>query len=181
VARNLELKARCRSLATARSTARALGARYEGVLHQVDTYFDVPSGRLKLREFRGRQPELIFYDRPSTADDAGRWSSYLVYPVRDVRQLKAVLVPEWPVRAIVRKQRQLFLLQNARIHLDNVKGLGSFIEFEVMLTSGRGQAEALYRRLREGFDIRPADLVGGSYVDLFSPLRRTRSLAILDK
>jgi adenylate cyclase class IV len=150
-----------------------LGARAEGRLSQTDTYLSVSTGRLKLREIRGGRSELIFYDRPSTNDRSGRWSAYVVYPVRDAVSLRARLKDTWPVRVVVRKQRRLFLLENARIHLDTVDRLGSFIEFEIMLTKGRGQAATLYRRLCDDFGIKRNDLVGGSYADLLDPLRRT--------
>lgn len=171
--RNLELKARCGSLREVLRTARLLGAREAGLLEQVDRYFDVPFGRLKLREIRGSGAELIYYDRPSTSDITGRWSSYLIYPVGDAKRLRATLSAAWSVRAVVRKRRRLFLLENARIHLDTVDGLGTFLEFEVVQTKGRAQAAAMYRRLCAGFDIRPSDLIGGSYVDMLRPLRRT--------
>lgn len=172
MAQNLELKARCRSLREAERTARALGAREAGVLHQVDTYFDVVTGRLKLREIRGQRSELIFYDRPSRDHRSGRWSSYIVYPLLGTGSLRSRLKVAWPVRVTVRKERRLYLLENARIHLDAVERLGSFIEFEVVLTKGRGQASALYRRLLDGFGIKRSDLIGGSYADLLHPLRR---------
>lgn len=173
MAQNLELKARCRSLTEAERIAYSLGARAAGVLHQVDTYFSVPTGRLKLREIRGRRSELIFYDRPSTDVRSGRWSSYVVFPVRATGPLRSTLNDAWSMRVTVRKKRRLYLLENARIHLDSVEGLGSFIEFEVMLTKGRKQAAALYRRLRDGFGIKRSDVIGGSYADLLRPLRRT--------
>lgn len=173
MAQNLELKARCRSLGEAVRTIRSLGARDGGVLHQVDTYFTVPFGRMKLRHVRGGQTELIFYDRPSTAGQKGRWSSYLVYPVMQPGRLMASLSKSWPIRVVVRKRRRLALLQNARIHLDEVEGLGSFVEFEVLLTGRRGQTQKLYHRLRSAFGIQRGDLIGGSYADLLRPLRCT--------
>jgi adenylate cyclase class IV len=171
VAQNLELKARCRSLSAASRIARSLGARAKGVLSQTDTYLGVPTGRLKLREMRGRSSELIFYDRPSSDSKSGRWSSYIVYPLRSAKSLRSSLSAAWPVRAVVRKRRRLFVLENARIHLDDVDRLGSFIEFEVMLTQGKGPSAALFRHLRESFGIRRKDLIAGSYADMLHPLR----------
>ena len=56
--------------------ARALGAELWGDLRQTDTYFNVPSGRLKLRETAGLQAELIAYERDEDAAD--RTSDYQI-------------------------------------------------------------------------------------------------------
>jgi hypothetical protein len=61
--RNIELKARCPDLARAAEAARKLGATRVGALRQHDTYFVVPTGRLKLREMDGKPAELVFYQR----------------------------------------------------------------------------------------------------------------------
>ncbi|MCU0453983.1 MAG: class IV adenylate cyclase [Bacteroidetes bacterium] len=181
MARNLELKARCQSLERAELLARRLGARRSHVLHQVDTYLDIPSGRLKLREVRGGRTELIFYDRPANASKDGRWSFYVVYPVIDRRRSVPALLRARPVAQVVKKRRVVYLFVNARIHLDEVEHLGQFIEFEVVMDHGAEQARRLYRALLEAFGIRTKDLIGGSYAEMPRPLRRKRRLAIFNK
>ncbi len=172
---NLELKARVASLSSVRAIARSLGASARLDVRQVDTYFKVPDGRLKLRRFGDGTGELIYYRRDTMPGSDGRWSSYLRYPVADLDSVLAELTARFGIRAVVRKRREVFLIRNARIHLDAVSGLGSFIEFEVVQMRGPRQARELFRQLRRAFGIRDAATIGGSYIDMISPpLRHKR-------
>ncbi len=162
--RNLELKASIDSLRRAEETARSLGARFAGTLRQVDTYFAVVRGRMKIRSIDGRRHELISYQRPDRR--SGRFSDYVVTPLDDPRALRRILARQLGIRAVVRKRRRLYLYRNARIHLDAVTGLGDFIEFEVLVTRGTAQAKALFAELKNAFDIRASRTIGGSYSDL---------------
>ncbi len=123
-------------------------------------------GRLKLREETSSVPELIYYDRSQSRSRAGRISSFIRIPVADPQGL----LRRWPQtresRVVVRKERWLYLYRNARIHLDAVKGLGTFIEFEVLLIEGKRQANRLLADLVEAFGIRKSDTIGGAYADL---------------
>jgi adenylate cyclase class 2 len=180
-ARNIELKARLRDLAAARETARRLATESLGIQQQIDTYFQCPEGRLKLRETAYLDPaaassplatalaassrnELIWYDRPDEAQ--AKQSDYQLIEVWDhrARQLKH----EMGIRVIVIKRREVFLHRNVRIHLDEVYGLGEFIEFEAVLGWGiddaAGHDQVAY--LERQFDLAPADLLSGSYADL---------------
>lgn len=172
---NLELKARVASLTSARAIARSLGALPHTVLRQVDTYIAVTDGRLKVRQIDEGTAELIYYRRDTKTGTDGRWSSYLRYPLTDPKRVLAELTARLGVRATVRKRREVYLIRNARIHLDDVSGLGSFIEFEVVQDRGPGQARRLFDQLRRAFRIRDAATIGGSYVDMIAPpLRQKR-------
>jgi adenylate cyclase class IV len=164
--RNIELKARVPSLAAARHTAQRLATGRLGLLHQVDTYFPVPRGRLKLREIEGQEAELIAYHRSDAAE--ARASDYQIVPVAHPRALKDALAAVLGTGAVVDKTREVFLYHNVRIHLDEVAGLGSFLEFEAVLggdiDASAGQAQVEY--LREQFAIAPGDLIAQSYSDL---------------
>lgn len=164
--RNLELKARDPDPARSAVACAELGAREEGVLEQTDTYFEVAAGRLKLREEAGRGAELIAYQRP----DESQWreSRYRIVPVADPASLQAALASTLGVKVVVAKRRRLFRLESAQIHLDEVRGLGDFIEFELYAEPG-SDLRAERRRLaslREAFEIADRDLVAGSYSDL---------------
>jgi adenylate cyclase class IV len=163
MATNLELKARFSPLETGHDCARRIGARFDGVLLQRDTYFRVSRGRLKLRECAGKGSELIFYEREESADE--RWSRYERVPVGDSEGLARVLGLSGGILAVVEKQRSLYTYQNARIHLDEVAGLGSFLEFEVV-GGEPGESAALMCLLREVFDIREEMIFRGSYSDM---------------
>ncbi|MEO6434421.1 MAG: class IV adenylate cyclase [Tepidisphaeraceae bacterium] len=164
--RNIELKARCADLARAADAARALGAADAGELRQLDTYFVVPSGRLKLRETDGKPAELIWYRR---ADDvAFRGSDYYVLPIPQPIETKVALISALGCRGEVRKRRQLLLWHNVRIHLDDVTGLGTFLEFEAVIGDDADEVVSMERlaRLREALDVRDEARVAVSYSDL---------------
>ena len=166
--RNLELKARCADLTAAEATARGLGAKAGGTLHQLDTYFATPGGRLKLRQINRGGGELIYYERAE--DDAVRWSNYYTAPIADCAALRDVLGRAYHVRLEVEKTRVLYLYRDARIHLDRVERLGTFLEFEApVATEGsadRERAQEIMEELMTAFGIRPADSVQASYADL---------------
>src|SRR5689334_15550162 len=111
--RNIELKARCRDLPAARAAAIALGAKAVGVLEQVDTYFHVQSGRLKLRETTGESAELIWYARADQTQF--RASDYQLVPMADASLAKMALTSALGVRGEVRKRRELLMWHNVRI------------------------------------------------------------------
>ena len=161
--RNLELKCRIASRAIACETARALGAQPQGVLVQEDTYFIVPHGRLKLREHHPGAAELVVYDRPHQTGD--RWSNYERIDVSGTTGLKDALSHALGVACVVRKKRHLFLTSHARIHIDEVEGLGTFLEFEVT-EEDRVIAEQTMTKLRKTFGLEGEEGIAGSYSDL---------------
>jgi predicted adenylyl cyclase CyaB len=163
MARNLELKARIRSVDRAEAAATACGAAFAEILRQVDTYFNVPRGRLKLRIIEGEGAELIFYERGEDREE--RWSIYENIPIPEPAKFRAVLEGALGVKVVVRKTRVLYKYHQCRIHIDTVERLGSFVEFEVP-DSGVVESEALMKVLREVFEIAPGDIVQASYSDL---------------
>ena len=71
------------------------------------------------------------------------------------------------VKGAVRKHRILYLLGNTRIHLDDVEGLGRFIEIEVVLPNGgaTGDGVATPEKLMEELSIGYADMIPSAYSD----------------
>jgi adenylate cyclase class IV len=174
--RNLETKARWADLGgLARQLDRA-GARFGGRLTQTDTYFAVPEARLKLREYTREQPdgraisgaELIRYERP---DDVGaRLSDYVRTSIDDPPACRLELAERHGIRGVVRKRRDLWLLDSTRIHLDSVEGLGEFVELETVYADGSEAAYAAeHERIRLFVGIEERDLVAGSYIDEIAP------------
>ncbi len=161
---NLEVKARVPSLSQTLPICKRIGAKRQGILYQRDTYFSVRRGRLKLREINGRQFELISYTRPTRTGK--RYSDYVVIPLTEPRAVKALCKSMFGVKAIIVKERTLFLYKNARIQLDKVRGLGSFIEFEVIVRHGKRQARQLMNFLIAEFGISRGQTIGGSYAEM---------------
>ncbi|MCS7305300.1 MAG: class IV adenylate cyclase [Thermoguttaceae bacterium] len=164
--KNIELKSRLGDLAEARKILATLEARYVGCQEQIDTYFRVGQGRLKLRQINGLQAELIWYDRPDQPQ--ARCSLYYRAPVANPETVKTVLAAALGIRGVVQKRREIFLWQNVRIHLDELPGMGTFLEFEAMLGPDQGEAEAQTQlaHLVQIFHIQSEDLLAGSYADL---------------
>ena len=169
--RNLELKASCPDLEAMRERAERLGARYAGAFAQRDTFFASGApGRLKLREVADGPAELIAYRR---ADLAGaRSSDYDIYPVADPDRLRGVLTAALGEAGVVEKRRWLYVLDHTRIHLDEVHGLGDFVELETVLDGAPdAEAHAELARIAAGLEIRRETLVAVAYVDLLAARR----------
>jgi predicted adenylyl cyclase CyaB len=119
-----------------------------------------------LRHFSPRRGELIAYEREDVA--GAKASSYLITATTEPDQLREVLTRALGVAGIVKKRRYLFLTGQTRIHLDDVEGLGKFLELEVVMLPGQPttEGEKIARDLMDKLGIRSADLIAGAYVDL---------------
>jgi predicted adenylyl cyclase CyaB len=165
--RNIELKARCSDLDAARRRAEALGARDAGVLRQRDTFFTAGRARLKLRDFGDGRAELISYVRPDAAE--ARASDYLISPVAQPELLAAVLSHALGASGVVVKTRHLLLHRHTRIHLDEVEGLGSFVELETVLgEQSEADARAELHDIVAALEIAAEDVVAVPYVELLA-------------
>jgi homotetrameric cytidine deaminase len=163
--RNLEIKARDPDPARSLERALALGAEDRGEIVQRDTYFARATGRLKLREQTPGDAELIQYRR---ADAGGpRASHYRIVPTPDAEALKAALDAALGTLVVVEKRRRLLLADHVRIHLDEVEGLGSFVELEAV----GDEDPAAIDRLRGQLEI--GEPIAGSYSDLLLDTRAT--------
>jgi predicted adenylyl cyclase CyaB len=161
----LELKARYEDLGKARALLK--GAEHVGTFRQVDSYFSTGEHRLKVRSVAGhKEGQLVYYERP---DEGGVKESYvLLADLPDAATVLEILRRTFPVQAEVRKTREIYRMQDVQVHLDEVKGLGRFIEFEMAL-SGEAEREEARRRLeslRSYFQIPEEDLMAASYSDL---------------
>lgn len=161
---NIEIKIRLRDFAAVRAKLKELGARPCGTLVQRDTYFSCPDGRLKLREFPGKPAQLIHYRRPETR--ASRLSSFHILRIDQPRPFAAFMGRVMPVLVVVSKKRVLYYVESARIHLDEVSGLGRFLEIESEVKKSRPAARALMARLMREFGINSRDCLRKSYSDL---------------
>lgn len=168
MASNIEIKARLsaeqvdriRKEACARSTVAAESQ------DQTDTFYEVPSGRLKLREQKPGPAMLIAYDRPDRLGP--KHSSYSFSPCVDPKSLHDALARSIGIRGVVEKQRQVIHVGQTRVHLDEVVGLGSFLELEVVLREGQTleEGEAIARKLMVVFEVEPESLIDVAYIDL---------------
>ena len=135
---NIEAKFRCPELGSVESRAQVFADNGPTILCQTDTYFEVPDGRLKLREFPDAPAELIGYSRADAA--ATRPSQWRIVTIDDPDSLKEILLGTCGLKTVVDKKRTLYLIGQTRVHLDEVEGLGSFVEIEVVLGEGDDEA-----------------------------------------
>ena len=166
MARNVEIKARARDFQRQSELARKISHAAPTELVQEDTFFRCAAGRLKLRAFSDGHGELIHYERSDSCEPCE--SCYDIHPTPAPESMERILSEALGVLAVVRKRRTLLLAGRTRIHLDEVEGLGRFIELEVVLSRDEalnaGVEEA--RRLMAALEIAETDLVETAYVDL---------------
>lgn len=174
-ARNLELKVRCspEQFAAIRSRALARCDNRLSVSRQVDTYFAVPTGRLKLREIvpadGAASAELIAYDRPD--EDGPRWSRYrrVPIPISEAMELRTALSETIGVAVVVAKTREVAIHGRTRIHLDVVDGLGPFVELEtVVADEDDAVADHELAAIVDALGLGPCATIAGSYADVLS-------------
>jgi predicted adenylyl cyclase CyaB len=108
---------------------------------------------------------MIHYHRPEA--EAVRASDYQVTPVRDA-QNAACLVPKGEPLVVVRKQREVLLIDNVRVHLDAVDGLGTFLELEAVVdaTHDDARCRAQVDDILAALGVAAGDLIRASYSDL---------------
>jgi predicted adenylyl cyclase CyaB len=171
MATNVEIKATVQDFAAVKSKAENLCGGPGEVINQEDTFFFAPKGRLKLRiiagkDGRSRKGQLIHYHRTDAAGP--KRSDYIIFETGEPDILKEVLGGALGLRGVVRKQRRLYWVGQTRIHLDQVEGLGSFLELEVVLRpdqpADEGEAIAIDLMYQLGID--QGSLIENAYIDL---------------
>lgn len=165
---NIEIKARCDDLEYIRTLLEQNGADYKGRDRQIDTYFKVPSGRLKLRQ-GNIENALIFYDRPDAAGPKRADVQLFRTDPAGSEQLYAILTAALDVKVVVDKQRDIYFIDNVKFHLDTVEGLGTFVEIEAIDETGIISPEKLQRQCEHYTklsNITDTDLINISYSDM---------------
>ena len=162
---NIEVKARCVNVQRAEENLNSIGAGLAGTFRQKDTYFKALSGRLKLREISSDEGQVVYYERSDVAGP--KRSDYEVASTSDPLSMRIVLKNIFGISVEVEKTRQVWLWENVRIHLDNVKDLGHFLELEALTEEqGVGESQSRIETLMRALEISTDDLVKGSYGDL---------------
>ncbi|MHC4618851.1 MAG: class IV adenylate cyclase [Planctomycetota bacterium] len=170
---DIEIKARCPNPEGIRTILKQKNAEFKGIDRQTDTYFKVAKGRLKLRE-GNIENSLIFYSRPNHAGP--KQSDVAIYQTNACPNLKEVLIGALGVLTKVKKQREIYFINNVKFHIDLVEKLGSFVEIEAIDSDGSIGRDKLLeqcRRYMELFGIAEGDLVNASYSDMLPAQPRT--------
>ena len=163
--KNLEFKAKCHSLESLRSRLVNLKAEHRRTMEQIDTYFNVPKDRLKLREIDNCESVLVYYERPDLAES--RYSNYQICDISEPTVFKQMMTTALGVKEVVEKQRELWMFGETRIHLDVVRDLGEFVELETVIRNQtEAEAQAEHQLVKDALGIGEEDLVSESYSDL---------------
>ncbi|OGN93517.1 MAG: hypothetical protein A2Z71_02440 [Chloroflexi bacterium RBG_13_50_21] len=163
---NIEIKARVHDFEHLQQKAGQLSGTPCQVILQKDTFFNCPNGRIKLRELGPKHGQLVYYVRQDITGP--KHSEYKIFETEAPASLKIILSEAFGVRGVISKVRYLYLVGQTRIHLDDIKGLGKFMELEVVLhpdqtdADGQAIAESLMRQL----GIQEQDLIDTAYIDL---------------
>lgn len=163
---NIEIKAGTKKQTHIREALGLLKATFKGIDYQTDTYFNVHSGRLKLRE-GNIENHLIHYQRENQSGP--RSSEVLLYKTQAGSAIKEILTKALGILVVVNKKREIYFIDNVKFHIDEVDELGYFVEIEAIDKNGTIGRDALqeqctyYMKL---FDIAENELVPISYSDM---------------
>ena len=163
---NVEFKAHCNHPDEIRRILQEEGADYKGRDHQIDVYFNVPNGRLKLRK-GDIENSLIAYEREDYA--GAKQSNVYLVRVEPESNLEQALTTTLGVKVVVDKQRDIYFIGNVKFHIDEVKELGPFMEVEAIDSEGTIGRENLQEQCdhyKNLFRIRDDDMISQSYSDL---------------
>ena len=162
----MEIKAGTANGDRIRQVLKDKGARFVGVDKQVDTYFNVVSGRLKLRE-GNIENALIYYRRENKSGP--KKSEVILYKSKPDSTLKSLLEESLGILTVVDKKREIYFIENVKFHVDDVKGLGDFIEIEAIDKTGDTGQDKLLKQCNyylKLFEISENDLISDSYSDM---------------
>ena len=164
---NIEIKARYIRNRRTRHVLNKIEATYHSFEKQIDTYFRVEYGLLKIRERIGETSQIIQYVRSKGEGPVP--SHYEIVHLKDEEKVMTMLDREHGLKGVVRKQREIWLWENVRIHFDHVDRLGKFIEFEAVMDekSDVGEEAKKIRWLMDRFSLTKKDIVFQSYIDFF--------------
>jgi len=165
---NVEIKAKCLNTDIIREILIARGADYKGVDKQTDTYFQCDNGRLKLRQ-GNIENSLIFYNRENKA---GPKASDIAFSKVNIdTQIKNVLTKAYGVFIQVKKEREIYFIENVKFHIDTLVELGTFIEIEAIDDNGAFTKNELEKQCQfylDLFKIDSTDLLTNSYSDMLN-------------
>jgi len=160
----MELKAKVESLDVVREKLRGLEAHFVGIFHQVDVFFNVPRGRLKLRRVEGEEEaKLIYYERENILGP--KKSNVIILRIHEPESAMMLFESILGKKIVIDKKREIYMYKGTQIHLDIVKNLGTFIEFERKIKDYMKDQKIL-DDLAIKLEVRDKDQLKGSYSDI---------------
>src|SRR3989344_2857877 len=163
---NVEIKAKCNNPDKIREILKSKNAENKGIDYQIDTYFKINFGRLKLRE-GNIENYLIYYSRENKKNP--KESHVLLFKSDQKSNLKEILAKSLGILTIVNKKREIYFIENVKFHIDDVVNLGNFVEIEAIDYEGNIRKDELLKQCNHYlnlFNISKEDLIDVSYSDL---------------
>ena len=163
---NVEIKARCDDPEFIRKYLISRGAKFIGTDIQTDTYFNVLNGRLKLRE-GNIENNLIYYQRSNQAGPKN--SDFTLVKIEDAAGLKNALTRSLGVKVVVTKSREIYYFENVKFHIDEIAGLGSFLEIEagnILAHKTQEELQLQCEHYMRELKVNTEDLIELSYSDM---------------
>lgn len=160
---NLEIKIPVEDLSRLIKIVKKRGGRKIYSSRQVDVYYKLKDGRLKVRNSSGEK-SVIFYRR--VEDGTERWSDFKVIPVQNPLEWINFFDNFLERLVVVDKHRTLYHLFNTRIHFDKIKGLGNFVELETKVVNGKLKAKKEFQSVMKLLDLNIKDQILNSYSDM---------------
>lgn len=170
--KNFEFKAKVDNLEKYENKLLTLNPKFQGIDHQIDTYFNVHKGRLKLRE-GNIENSLINYERENIS--GSKISEIILYQHEPNIALKNILTRQLGVKIIVDKKRKIYFIDNVKFHFDLVENLGTFIEVEAIDSKEEFTIEELKKQCDKYFDffeLTINNVIDKSYSDLILELNK---------
>lgn len=177
--KNTEIKVKPSNFNEIRELANGLRTSYS-LLEQKDVYYRCITGRgrCKLRSIEEednhddeirKRAELIYYERPDL--EIEKLSTFDKYDVPDPSKLQNILKKISTEIGVVEKRREVFFIGNIRIHFDDVKDLGKFVEIEIPLTNDitEDKGNEIMEDLIKKLAINKDELIKCSYINLLEP------------
>ena len=163
---NIEIKAKSNNQNAIREILKSKKADFKGADRQIDTYFKVNNGRLKLREGK-IENNLIHYQRENK--EGPKQSDVNLFKSNPESSLKEILTKALCVLVVVDKKREIYFIDNVKFHIDTVENLGNFVEIEAIDEDGTIGKDKLIEQCQfflDLFKISQEDLISVSYSDL---------------
>ncbi|MEO6329945.1 MAG: class IV adenylate cyclase [Ginsengibacter sp.] len=163
---NFEFKVKAKDFNKLEQRLNELNPLFKGEDHQVDTYYNAPTGRLKLREGK-IENALIYYERINTP--GAKQSNIILYKHQPEQSLKDILGKLFGIKVIVNKKRRIYFIDNVKFHFDIVRELGTFMEVEAIDESGGIGVQKLQEQCDKYFSffgLDHSDYINASYSDL---------------
>jgi predicted adenylyl cyclase CyaB len=161
----IEFKAPVVNLISLDEQVRALGADFMHARREQDLCFDFPDGVLVLRQPEGASADLLTYHRHSRGEL--QFVDVEVAEVRQPREVGAMLRGRFGVRVELEKTRRTFQWRRTQIQLDQVFGLGMFVELQTLaISNDDATAESELREVLGALGIDPHTSEVRSYADM---------------